>query len=62
MAKVSEIVRLIKSIGCYKIREGAEHERWYSPITGKKFSVPRHYSKELPIGTEKSIRNDAGLI
>lgn len=60
--KVSEIVKLIREIGCYKVREGAEHERWYSPVTGKKFSVPRHYSKELPTGTEHSIKKEAGLI
>lgn len=59
--KVSEMVKLIKKIGCYKVKEGADHERWYSPVTGKKFSIPRHYSKELKTKTEHSIREDAGL-
>ena len=59
--KVSEIVKLIKKIGCYKVKEGTNHERWYSPVTGKEFSVPRHYSKELKTTTEHSIRKDAGL-
>jgi mRNA interferase HicA len=59
--KVSEIVREIKSIGCHKIREGSNHEIWISPVTGRKFPVPWHYSKELPTGTEKSMRKKAGL-
>lgn len=59
--KVSEIVKLLKKNGCYKVREGANHECWYSPITGKNFSIPRHYSKELVKKTEQSILNEAGL-
>jgi len=59
--KVSEIVKLLKKNGCYKTKEGANHERWYSPITGKTFSIPRHYGKELMKKTEQSILTDAGL-
>lgn len=59
--KVSEIVKLIKKIGCYKVREGTNHEIWFSPTTGKKFPVPRHRSEELPPGTENSIKKDSGL-
>ncbi|MGP1588429.1 MAG: type II toxin-antitoxin system HicA family toxin [Oribacterium sp.] len=59
--KVSEVVKLLKKNGCYKTKEGTNHERWYSPITGKTFSVPRHYSKELMKKTEQSILSDAGL-
>ncbi len=59
--KVSEMVKLIRKIGCYKIREGNNHEIWYSPVTGKKFQIPRHYAKELPTGTANNIRRDAGL-
>lgn len=33
----------------------------YSPITGKTFSIPRHYGKELMKKTEQSILTDAGL-
>lgn len=59
--KVSEMVKLIKEIGCYKIKEGTNHERWFSPITGEEFSIPRHYAKELKNKTEHSIRKQAGL-
>lgn len=52
----------IKRVGCYKTREDSNHEIWISPITGKKFQIPRHYSPELPTGTKKNIRNMAGLM
>lgn len=59
--KVSEIVKKIKRNGCYKIREGREHEIWFSPATGEELQVPRHYAKELPTGTANSILRKAGL-
>ncbi len=59
--KVSEMKKLLKQIGCRKIRDGANHEIWYSPITNRKFQVPRHQSQELPTGTEKQIRKESGL-
>jgi len=59
--KVSEMVRKIKKIGCYITDHGKKHDEWYSPITGKKFRVPRHQTQELPTGTAESIAKDAGL-
>lgn len=59
--KVSEMKKLLKQIGCRKIRDGANHEIWFSPITNRKFQVPRHQSQELPTGTEKQIRKESGL-
>jgi len=37
------------------------HEQWYSPKTGKKFSIGRHSSQDVKSGTLKSIMKDAGL-
>lgn len=59
--KVSELIKELKQAGCYKTREGNNHEIWMSPITGKKFQIPRHRSQEIPKGTEKNIRKQAGL-
>lgn len=59
--KVSEMKKLLKKNGCYYDGELNGHERWYSPITKQHFPVPRHNSKELPTGTEKNIRKQAGL-
>lgn len=43
------------------IEHGKEHDKWYSPVTGRTFMVPRHSSKELATGTANSILKDAGL-
>lgn len=59
--KVSEMKKLLVKSGCSKEKEGTNHEIWYSPITKQHFPVPRHNSKELPTGTEKNIRQLAGL-
>ena len=58
--KVSEMKSLLRKAGCRKVREGGEHERWYSPITGLTFSVSRHDSQELKTKTAESIKRDAG--
>lgn len=52
---------ILKDAGCYKESEGKRHERWYSPSTGKYFPVSRHDREEVPPGTLKSIKKDAGL-
>lgn len=59
--RTSEMKRRLREVGCQLKREGANHEIWYSPITGKKFQVPRHDSQELPTGTAQSIMKQAGL-
>lgn len=59
--KTGELKKQLKAIGCLKVKEGGEHETWYSPKTGKEFRVPRHQSKELPTGTANRIMKDAGL-
>ena len=43
-----------------QVKTGKVHDIYYSPITGKKFPVPRH-AKEIAEGTLKSIKKDAGL-
>lgn len=47
--------------GCTIAREGKGHTIWYSPITGKTFTVGRHKTQDVPIGTYKSIMKSAGL-
>ena len=47
---------------CYLFREGRNHEIWLNPDTGKEFQIPRHYSKELPIGTANNILKAVGLL
>ena len=59
--KTSELKRILTDAGCYKQKDGGEHETWYSPITKKTFRVHRHQSKEVPTGTCDRILKDAGL-
>lgn len=59
--KYSELEKEIKQIGCYILKEGANHTIWFSPVTGKKFPVSRHKTQEVPTGTLKSIRKAAGI-
>ena len=59
--KVSEIIKLLKKSKCELLEHGKKHDDWYSPITGKRFRVPRHPSKEIATGTANEILRDAGL-
>lgn len=59
--KYSELTKLLKRIGCYVIRHGANHDIWYSPLTGKQFPLPRHSSADVKTGTYNNIKKDAGL-
>lgn len=59
--KTSELIKLLKKNDCYLIAHGAEHDKWHSNITGRNFFIPRHRSKEIPIGTLNNIMKDAGL-
>ena len=56
-----ELKRKLKKFGFYKLREGARHEMWFSPITGKQFPVGRHDTQEVASGTLNSIKRDSGL-
>ena len=61
MPKVSEKKRQLRAAGCFKVKEGGNHEIWFSPITGKRFPVPRHDAQELKSKTAASIDKQAGL-
>lgn len=62
MAKVSEIIKKIKKYtNCYILRHGGEHDVWINPDTGVTFTIPRHASQEVKIGTANSIYKSAGL-
>ncbi|MCL2627933.1 MAG: type II toxin-antitoxin system HicA family toxin [Oscillospiraceae bacterium] len=59
--KFSELKSMLKKNGCYKQSEGARHENWFSPITGKTFQVGRHTTDDVKKGTLNRILKDAGL-
>ncbi|MCR4556371.1 MAG: type II toxin-antitoxin system HicA family toxin [Saccharofermentans sp.] len=59
--KISEMKKLLKKNGCYFVKELKGHEDWYSPITNKHFTIPRHPSQELKTGIAEAIKKQAGL-
>lgn len=56
----NELMKLFAKNAIILIRNGANHDMFYSPITGKKFPVARH-TKDIPIGTLNLILKDSGL-
>lgn len=61
LLRYSELEKMLRKAGCQINHEGGSHEIWYSPITGKQFTVSRHKTQEVPAGTLKSIKKAAGL-
>lgn len=60
--KVSELKRLLKRAGCYELRTNlGGHDEWYSPITDRRFRIPRHQSREIAYGTLENIKKSAGI-
>lgn len=59
--KTSELLKLLKEAGCYKLRSGANHDIWFSPVTNKTITIPRHGAKEIKTGTAHGILKDAGI-
>ncbi len=60
--KYNDFYAEITAAGCYVVRHGAEHDIWFSPKTGNKFSLPRHGSKEVPKGLERKARKVLGVL
>lgn len=58
--KRSELLKLLGKYNIELLQHGKRHDIYFSPITGKKFPIPRH-AKEIAEGTLKSIKKDAGL-
>ena len=58
--KTSELLRKFSKHKIKFVEHGTNHDFYYSPITGKTFSVPRHKG-EIKKGTLHSILTDAGL-
>jgi predicted RNA binding protein YcfA (HicA-like mRNA interferase family) len=59
--KYSELKKLLKQHGCFKQSEGARHENWFSPATGKIFQMGRHDSQDVKKGIFNKILKDAGI-
>ena len=58
--KTQELIKLLRRNGCFIKRNGSRHDIWYSEISQKEFTVPRHKA-EVPVGTLNNILKVAGL-
>ena len=59
--KYSDLEKELKAAGCWIKREGKGHTIWFSPITNQQFTVGRHRTEDVKLGTLNSIRKAAGL-
>jgi predicted RNA binding protein YcfA (HicA-like mRNA interferase family) len=57
----TELTRLLKQNGIEFVSHGKKHDIYFSPKTGRKVTVPRHGTKEIPDGTLNNILKTAGL-
>ncbi len=58
--KKGELIKILKKNNCYLFRHGTSHDIWMSPITNKKFPVPRH-KNEMKKGTVNKILRQSGI-
>ena len=59
--KGSELLKLLKENGIQCIEHRANHDWFYSPITGEYFPVPRHKGQDMKTKTIQSILKSAGI-
>jgi predicted RNA binding protein YcfA (HicA-like mRNA interferase family) len=60
-SKVGEIIKLIEADGWQLHRTTGSHRHYVHPSKPGVVTVPGKPSKDLPIGTERSILKQAGI-
>ncbi len=59
--KTSELIKKLKKAGCYFVEHGTNHDWWFSPITDRKFQIPRHRTQEIGPKLKKYIEEQSGV-
>lgn len=59
--KTTELIRRLKAVGCRFLDEGANHSWWWSPITNRRFQVPRHATHDIGWNLLKDIEKQSGV-
>ncbi|MFH1923200.1 MAG: type II toxin-antitoxin system HicA family toxin [Planctomycetota bacterium] len=57
--KRHELIRHLRSHGCFLIREGAKHSWWGNPANNQRSAVPRH--SEISAQMARKICRDLGI-
>lgn len=56
-----EMVKLLEANGFVEIRQNGSHKFFENKETNRRTTVPYH-NKDLPKGTERTIKKQAGLL
>lgn len=59
--KTKQFCAELSAKGCFVVSHGSRHDIWYSPLTERTFTIPRHQSKELGTGLEHKARKALGV-
>lgn len=59
--KASEVIDIIQHHGFVFITQRGSHQKWRNHESGKQVIIPIHKSKDLPLGTLKSIIDGSGI-
>lgn len=59
--KISEIIKLIEADGWYQVGQRGSHRQFKHPTKPGRVTIAGKPSKDLPLGTERSILRQAGL-
>ena len=54
--KYNQLFAELTAAGCSVLRHGANHDMWFSPLTGNRFPLLRHGRQEVPKGMERKAR------
>lgn len=59
--KISELLRILKKNSCTIVRNGSNHDIYYSPISKQKFAVPRHQEDDIGKRLLNKIQKQSGI-
>ena len=59
--KITELKKILKASGCHFVVEGKNHEWWWSPITGRRFQLPRHSTADVGKTLMGYVREQSGV-
>jgi len=57
--KRNDLLKYLRSQGCYLLREGGKHSWWHNPTLNKRSAIPRH--SEIKDILVKKICKDLGV-
>ena len=59
--KITELKRKLRAAGCYYESAGKNHEWWWSPITERRFQVPRHMTADVGKELLRYLKDQSGV-